>query len=201
MVELLISALIGYLLGSFPTGYVLVKAIRGIDIRNYGSGKTGGTNVARVLGYKALLPVAIGDLGKSLLAVLLVRWLFNDPTLDAIAGLFAVAGHNWPVYIGFRGGSGIGPSAAVMLLFSPPIAAILFLLFVLIVIGSRYVSLASVTATIIGIALLIWTAIEGRTPPPYLIFGIPAAILILIRHRGNIQRLLTGTERRIGEKH
>ncbi len=104
----LVAGAAGYLLGSVPTGYVMGRLLRGIDVRDYGSGKTGGTNTLRTLGLRVAVFVTVVDIAKGAVAVLIARAISDEPYVQTVAGLAAVAGHVWPVYVGFRGGRGVG---------------------------------------------------------------------------------------------
>ena len=118
-----VAVVIGYLLGSIPAGYVMGR-LYGVDVRKVGSGKTGGTNLARVVGWPKTIPVAIGDPAKAVLAIVLARWITGSEVVAVLAALAAMAGHLWPIYIGFRGGRGVGPVVGALLVFSPLIGAV-----------------------------------------------------------------------------
>ncbi len=196
-------AVIGYLLGSIPSGQIVGALNGGIDLRRYGSGKIGTTNAMRTLGWGAGVAVFAGDLLKAVAAVLIARWLSSGnerPIAEVVAGFAAVVGHNWPVYIGFKGGRGVAVSFAVFLLICWPAALISMALALGILAIGRMVSLASLSGALIGVALMAVYVIWGHYPFPYLIYGILAAALIWLRHIDNIQRLLAGTERKIGQK-
>jgi acyl phosphate:glycerol-3-phosphate acyltransferase len=117
-VHIAISLVVAYLLGSFPTAYLAGRA-KGIDIRNMGSGSVGGSNVATVASRWLIFPVGIIDVGKGMLAVLLAKWLDVSITWQVFAGLFAIAGHNWSIFLGFVGGRGIGTSVGVLIVLFP----------------------------------------------------------------------------------
>jgi glycerol-3-phosphate acyltransferase PlsY len=196
-------AVIGYLLGSIPSGQIVGALNGGIDLRRYGSGKTGTTNALRTMGWGAAVAVFIGDLLKALAAVLIARWLSpanEQPLAEVVAGFAAVVGHNWPLYIGFRGGRGVAVSFAVFLFICWPAALISMAAAVGILAIGRMVSLASLGGSLIGLLLMAAFVYWGHYPFPYLIYGILAASLIWLRHIDNIQRLLAGTERKIGQK-
>lgn len=197
-VKLLAILLVSYLLGSIPFGYV-VGRLQGIDVTRYGSGRTGGTNVGRLLGWRGFLLTAIGDMGKTVVAVLLARAVLQNEWAAVAAGLAAVIGHDWSLYLNGRGGRGVGPSFAVLLLFSPLAALAGLVVFGLVILWKRYVSLGSLTGTAAGMIAVVLAVAVGGQPAAHLGFGLVAAPLIFFQHRDNIQRLLAGTERRLGE--
>lgn len=196
--QLLAVLLVAYLLGSVPFGY-LVGRLQGIDVTRYGSGRTGGTNVGRLLGWRGFLLTAIGDMGKAVVAVLLARAVLQNEWAAVAAGLAAVIGHDWSLYLNGRGGRGVGPSFAVLLLFSPLAALAGLVVFGLVILWKRYVSLGSLTGTAAGMIAVVLAVAVGGQPAAHLGFGLVAAPLIFFQHRDNIQRLLAGTERRLGE--
>lgn len=185
-----------YLLGSIPTGYLLVRGGGRKDVRDLGSGSTGATNVLRVKGWKAALPVAAVDVLKGFLpAFLALRWS-SDPAFAALCGLLAVIGHCFPFAIGFRGGKGVATSlgayAAIALM---PCLATVGIFFI--VVGlTRFVSLGSILGSLAFPALVL------ATGGPRSVFAVSLAIagLIVFQHRGNIARLAAGTERRLGRR-
>ena len=189
-------AVLAYLVGAIPTGYLLFKLSEEKDIREFGSRNTGATNVMRLKGWKYAVPVVVFDVLKGFLPAFLAVKLFRDPRLALMASFLAVLGHCFPVYIRFRGGKGVaatvGAFAAVA--FRP------FLLsagvFVLIVVLSRYISLGSIMATL---SFPVWVVLfHGK--PMMAVWGIAVASLVILKHSGNIRRLLKGRERRFGER-
>ncbi len=191
-----------YLLGSVPSGYLIGKAFKGIDVRDFGSGNIGFTNVLRVVGTPPALIVLMIDIAKGLisiyLAFLVAPFIGIDYQLTAgIAGLASIAGHNWPVFLGFKGGKGVAVTAGVFLALTP----IPFLLSLLVMVGviasTRYVSLGSIVAAASLPFFVFWLGNNARL---YLFLSIIAALLILFKHRNNIQRLLRTKESKIGEK-
>jgi glycerol-3-phosphate acyltransferase PlsY len=182
-----------------PFGLLLGK-IKGLDLRQYGSGRTGAANTLRTLGLRASLLVFLGDLSKGLIAVLLARLLLQSPGVEVLAALCAVAGHNWPVYIGFRGGRGVATSMGALIPMSPPLAGVGTVIFVLVIGLSRYISLGSILASAAIPILFLPLVFLGRSPWEYLLYSLVAATLIVAQHRDNISRLRAGTERRLGDK-
>lgn len=198
--QLIVAAVIGYLLGAIPGGYLMGWLTRGIDVRNYGSGKTGATNALRTLSLWAVLAVLVIDLGKSAAAVSIARVLSDDPWAQALAGMGAVAGHVWPVWLGFRGGRGVSAAYGSLLAMNPPASLALLPVALVIIVVTRYMSLMSVSMALIAAALFLALAIAGLLPYAYAVFAMAAAVLIVALHHDNIRRLLSGTERKIGQK-
>lgn len=198
--------LAGYLLGSLPTGLIVGKLYRGIDVRDYGSGRTGATNVLRTLGPGASVVVLFGDAAKGALAVILARTVLDGtglpwwPDIAAVlASLAALAGHNWPAFVGFRGGRGVAVAAGSMAVLIPPVFVVAAIVGVAVIALSRFVSLGSVVATVIAVLLIISFVAAGRYPAPDVLFSLVAGGVILLQHRDNIDRLRAGTERKLGQ--
>lgn len=185
---------LGYLLGSFPTGY-LVGRLRGIDVRKWGSGATGGTNVLRTLGWGAAVVTALGDLLKGTLAAYLGFLVAGDWGF-ALAGFAALTGHSYPVWLRFKGGKSVATSAGALLLFYPwyflsglgvGLVAIYF---------SRYVSLGS----LVGAVVFCLPILLGPAPPAHKILAVGAALVVYVRHWENMKRIAAGTENKFGQK-
>ncbi len=214
MLILAVIIVLSYLVGSIPTSIIVSKLSRGIDIRDYGSGNAGGTNVMRVLGWKHGLLVILLDAMKGVLAVVVVARLhdgsmpftnatpFDDFTLiQIIAGISAVIGHIWTVFAGFRGGKGIATALGMLLMISTIDMLIAIGVFVVVVGISRYVSLGSIVGAIsIPLALVVRenifnVNIQGyNTLLPFVIF---LTLLVIFTHRKNVVRLLNGSEHKI----
>jgi len=188
---------LAYLLGSIPVGVLVVRWIRGVDVRQVGSGRTGGTNVLRAAGWKAALLCGIGDIGKAALAVLLAWKLGGPPLLMALAGSAAVLGHNYPIFLRSRGGAGTASSigGALILWFWGGLA--LLSVFLGVALLTRRASLGSIIVAILMPVVLLVQAWQGLGPWDYLLYGALTSALTLWALRPNIQRLLQGTERRI----
>lgn len=209
--ERFISLGIGYLFGIFQTAYIYGR-INGIDIREHGSGNAGTTNALRVLGKKAGVIVLLGDVAKTVLAVIVVRLLFGRqdadwlPLLGMYAAAGAVLGHNFPVQLGFRGGKGIACTAGLVLTLGPVVTALEASTFLLTVLLTGYVSLGSILVVIelvIVLALLGQNGYYGMSQAhlsEFYVISIVLACMALYRHRANIVRLLHGTENRIFRK-
>lgn len=205
IVLLLVAA---YLLGSIPTGYLVAKGVKGIDIRQYGSGGTGATNVLRTVGKGAAIAVLIIDLLKGLLAVLLVALIWPQvaalATLDALwqpwvavgAALLALVGHSKSVWINFTGGKSVASGLGVLIGLAWPVALGAAIAFALSLALSRIVSLSSIVAAIAASLLMVVTG----QPLPYAVLGALGALYVILRHRSNIDRLLAGTEPRLGQQ-
>ena len=190
----------GYLLGSVPFGLILGK-LYGVDVRQYGSGKPGATNVFRVLGAKAAIPAFIADVAKGAIPVIAARFVLG-PGGEVAGALAAVAGHNWPIYLKFRGGRGAAPSLGALAAMSWPVsllAPLCLAVFAMVVALSRYVSLGSMLAALSVLVMMIPLVALNRIELIYLTYGVLAPGLIVFQHRDNIARLVAGTERKLGE--
>lgn len=192
---------IAYLLGSIPTGYVLARLRGNANLLHQGSKRTGATNVLRTMGWKTAAPVFGGDFLKGVLAILLARLLTHgDPTADVVAGLAALLGHNYSIYIGFKGGRGVTTGLGALAVISPPVMVVTTLVGIAIIARSRYVSLGSVLGSgTVPITMLIVVILLGQ-PFPHLLFGLLGAAFVIASHRDNIYRLLHGTERKLGRR-
>lgn len=198
MVKIILSAIIGYLLGSINTSIIVGKVFFKTDVRNYGSGNAGATNTLRTLGKGAAIAVVLGDFLKGVLACIVGRYLAGEITPgvyagEYIGGMFAVIGHNWPVFFGFRGGKGVMTSFAISLFFSPLASLICLASFIVVVSITKYVSLGSM----IGAVLFPLTAFLLNEPLLMVLVGIFLATLIIARHHSNIKRLIEGNEKKI----
>lgn len=210
MIDYIVMIPVGYLLGALPFGLILGKLFGGVDVREYGSGKTGMTNVLRTAGIPAALLSLAFDMGKAVLAVLLARIFFDSPGVEAAAALAALVGHNWPVFVGFRGGRGTAPGWGALIILSPLAGLVATLIGLSAVALSRYVSLGSILGTLSGIITLIALAVlgivvEGASDSfwfaytEYIWFAVIGAALVIGLHKDNIQRLINGTERKLGQ--
>lgn len=187
--------IVGYLLGSIPFGYIVAKKFQGIDIRQHGSGNIGSTNVFRVVGPTAGLLVFFCDLGKGMTAALIGKY-YGGPTLAVIAGIAAILGHVFPVFLQFKGGKLVATGIGVLFAIAYKEAFIALVIWILILAIFRYVSLAS----IIGAWSAPITVLLFREPTPYLVFCIIGPLFLTIRHKENIKRLINGTESKVGRK-
>jgi glycerol-3-phosphate acyltransferase PlsY len=189
---------LAYLLGSIPWGYFLLHWRRGIDIREYGSGRTGMSNVLRTAGGRVAALVLLLDLSKGVLAVLLAREIIGTTTGEVVAGLLALIGHNWSVFLGFRGGRGIATGLGSLSIMAPLAVVIGMIFFIPITLISRYLSLGSITGVITSCASLLALALVGMYSSTYTWYAVVGGAIIIWQHRDNIQRLIQGTERRLG---
>jgi acyl phosphate:glycerol-3-phosphate acyltransferase len=185
-----------YLLGSLPFGYIMSKVLLKTDIRQHGSGNIGATNVLRVVGWRAALPVFLLDMLKGFLAVTIARLVVDVPAVYLGAGFLAMLGHSYPVFLGFRGGKAAATAIGVMAALSGWALLIMALVALAVVALTRYVSLGS----IIGALLVPLIFLILGYDLPYIIFGIATALLIIFRHKANIERLMKGSESKLGQK-
>lgn len=195
----LVAVAAGYFLGAIPVGLIVGKVTKGIDIRQFGSGKVGATNTLRTLGWGPSAVVFILDISKAALAVEIARLIGAPPSVQSLAGVGAVVGHCWSVYIGFNGGRGVAASLGSSLMISPVAGLVGGIAAVLVMWRTRYVSLGSLSGTAVGTLLIIGQAALGWIEPGYAVLAVVAAIVFL-RHLDNIERLRAGTERKLGEK-
>ena len=189
----LLLILIAYLIGNFSTSYLIAKLFAKIDIREHGSGNPGSANILRTLGKKAAAFTFLGDLLKGATAAYLGN-AFGGTTVALLCGIAVVAGHNWPIFLKFKGGKGIATTIGVIISIKPLIALICVSIGIAVLFRFKYVSLAS----IVGIIILPFTIIIYGFN--YFLFGLILALLAIYRHHENIKRLLAGNERKIGEK-
>ncbi|MCS6801580.1 MAG: glycerol-3-phosphate 1-O-acyltransferase PlsY [Chloroflexota bacterium] len=195
-----LTVVLSYLAGSFPSGIVYGRLFRGVDVRYVGSGKTGATNVLRSLGPRLAVAVGVTDILKGMVPVVLALWLVGTPLGAVAAGFGAIAGHNWSIFLGFSGGRGVATSVGAFLPMAPLPAIIAVAAFVLVVVRTRYVSLGSVTAAVTALLAFLVTGLLGaRYPSEYYVFTVAGALLLVIRHADNLARLRAGTERKLGE--
>ncbi|WP_078553260.1 glycerol-3-phosphate 1-O-acyltransferase PlsY [Bacillus alkalicellulosilyticus] len=197
---IIISVIFSYLLGSLSFSYIFAKKIKKVDIREHGSGNAGATNTLRVLGVGPAVTVLLLDVAKGVVAVLVAFWLTGHGIGAALAGLVAIAGHNWPIYYGFRGGKGVATTigALATLAFIP--ALIGAGIAILTIAVTRFVSLGSLLF-MLGTTVSIFVLSERNGYPiEYFYLAIILTILSFWRHRQNIVRLVQGTESKLGKK-
>jgi len=198
---------VSYLVGSIPSGYIAGRVLRGIDVRDFGSGATGATNVMRTLGRGPFVVILLADALKGYVPVLVAWFLFESHDLQVASGLAAVVGHDFPLYIGFRGGRGVATSFGVYAALALPVSLGLVAVGLFIILAFRYMSLMSILTVPLGaVVFLILAAagvkeVAGVEEYTYTkaVFGAFATALVLLRHGGNIRRLIQGTEPKLGE--
>jgi glycerol-3-phosphate acyltransferase PlsY len=202
-----VVALVSYLIGSIPSGY-LAGRLGGVDIRRIGSGNIGATNVTRTLGKKYGYPVFAADFGKGLIAAVVASRIGQQPAAIAsadiyeiVAAVFCVLGNTFPVWLGFRGGKGVAVSAGLLFALMPWAALIVMVGWMLLFFWTRYVSLASIIAALF-LPLIVFLLLRlGRmTEWSFLYVSIALTTLVILRHRSNISRLLIGTEERFNKR-
>ena len=208
LVQYLIIIPVVYLIGSIPWGFMLTKIVKGIDIRDYGSGSMGMSNVFRLQGVKIAMPVFLLDMSKGMLATFFAKIISeNDPGLISIASLVAIAGHIWPIFLGFKGGKGIATGVGTASVIWPPFWIIGIGSFVVILLLTKYISLASlvgtVAVTLLG-AILVFFDIKISLFDPnfqyiHLIYFVGTFILLFWAHRENLIRLINRNERKMGD--
>jgi glycerol-3-phosphate acyltransferase PlsY len=188
--------IVGYLLGALPVGY-LVGKLWGVDVRQHGSGRTGGTNVMRAAGPWAAALTVVGDGLKGLLAVGVAALLVGSPVAKALAGLAALIGHNWSVFLGWRGGAGAITNMGVTLGLYQPIVFVMMVIGLVALVVSRMASVATLTVVLVGFLSFTGLAILSNVSWIYAAYGLLAMAVIAIALLPNIRRILNGTERRL----
>lgn len=204
--------LIGYLLGSVPFGAILSKRFARVDLRQHGSGKTGATNVLRTAGKKAALMVLLFDVLKGALAVIIAGFVVSRGylmvgnigmgmiTAQVLAALAAMAGHNWSIFLKFRGGRGVATFFGGLVALSPMVAIFGSEVFIIGAGLTRFASLGSIAGVVGTYSILVPLTILNGFPIEYLIYTFIGTVTIVFMHRDNITRLLSGNERKLGEK-
>ena len=194
--DALVPVLLGYGVGSLPLGYLVANQLRGIDLRRVGSGNVGAANVYRTAGARLAMLVVLVDVAKGAGSVLLAGRLTAGTIEPVTAGLAAIVGHIFPVWLKFRGGKGVATACGVFWVLTPLATALAAGVFVMTVALTRYVSLGSLAATA-ALPTLAWLMHASES---VIVAGVLAALLIVAKHRGNLTRLREGTERRLGER-
>ncbi|HEY6898440.1 MAG TPA: glycerol-3-phosphate 1-O-acyltransferase PlsY [Rhodocyclaceae bacterium] len=192
----LVFAPLGYLLGSLPFAVIVSRAFGLADPRSFGSGNPGATNVLRTGNKLAAVLTLLGDAAKGWLAMALAGWLGADLLGMALAGTCAFLGHVFPVFLGFKGGKGVATAVGVLLGFSPVMAGIAVITWLVVAVATRYSSLAALVAAVEA-PILAWM-LTGKLEVALPVLGM--CLLLIVRHKANIQRLIAGTESRIGKK-
>jgi glycerol-3-phosphate acyltransferase PlsY len=211
IIKFLAIIIVGYLLGSIPSGLLITRWFTRVDIRNYGSGKIGTTNVLRTAGKKAATTAFVLDFTKGALAVLFAALIFGRNYLvvgnfglgllvaQCLAALAAIAGHNWSIFLGFRGGRGVATFFGGLAALSPVVALFGGQVFAIGVGMTRFASLGSIAGVVGTYTILIPLTILDGFPVEYLVYCLIGTIVVIYMHRDNIARLLAGKERKLGE--
>ena len=201
MTEYLVFVPLGYLLGAIPFGLIAGKLFGGVDVRDHGSGSTGMTNVMRTVSPPVAILVLALDMGKAAGAVVLARIIADAPMVETLTGIAVIAGHSWSAFIGFSGGKGTATGWGALFALSPIAGIVASVIGVGLVALTRYVSLGSIVAATLGsLTLAVLALMNDSVPLEYVLYGAVGAPIILLKHRDNIQRLLKGDERKLGQR-
>jgi len=195
----LLVLFLGYLLGSFPSGYLAGRIIKGVDIRSLGSGSTGATNVLRHIGKRAAITVFLIDVLKGILSILLVKNLLLNDSWQVAMGLSTLIGHIWPVWLNWKGGKAVATGLGIFLGLSWQVGLATLGVFILMLTLFRIVSLSSVTASIALPLIMFLSFNNSDISLPFLVISLLAMTLVIWRHRENIIRLIKGKEPKIGQ--
>lgn len=193
MLSYIIVVLCSYVIGSIPSGLILGKTLWNVDLREHGSKNIGATNAWRTLGKLPGFIVFVADLLKGMIGVYLGMLLVGTSTAMIIGGIMAIVGHSLSLFLKFKGGKGVATGLGVIIMLMPTVSAIVFIIWFVIVILSKYVSLASIIA---AICVPVFAFILGM-PLEFVAFGVVAALFVIYRHKSNIGRLMNGTENKI----
>ncbi|MCL0105423.1 glycerol-3-phosphate 1-O-acyltransferase PlsY [Dehalococcoidia bacterium] len=195
-----------YLVGSIPFGLLIGKIIKGIDIRDYGSGSTGATNLMRICGARLGVSALLLDMGKSVIPMVTVIYVLDVANwVHAFTGIAVICGHSWPIYIKFKGGKGIASGWAALFILSPISGLIATAAGLPIIAITRYVSLGSIAGSTVGCASLVFLSLHGfdniiKLPSSYFFYAIVGWIVTISLHKQNMNRLINGTESKIGTR-
>jgi acyl phosphate:glycerol-3-phosphate acyltransferase len=212
VLKMLIVLLIGYLMGSIPTGQIVSRLTVKKDLREFGSGKTGATNVLRTAGKTAAVLAVLGDLLKGIVPVVIAGYLFGDDLLvigsfgiggdiaQVLTGLAAIAGHNWSVFLKFKGGRGVTTFFGGLIALCPAAALIGGEVLLFSAIITRFASFGSILGVVTSYVVLVPLTVIYHFPLAYLVYALIGSVVIIIMHKDNIIRLISGTERKIGDK-
>tara|TARA_B100000965_G_scaffold153866_1_gene127959 strand:- start:728 stop:1336 length:609 start_codon:yes stop_codon:yes gene_type:complete len=196
----LLLLFLGYVFGSFPSGYLAGRIAKGIDIRSLGSGSTGATNVLRHIGKRAAITVFLIDVFKGIIPILLAKFLLLNDSWQVAIGLSALIGHIWPVWLNWRGGKAVATGLGIFLGLSWQVGLATLGIFILMITLFRIVSLASVSAAL-SLPLIMFISFNtSNISIPFLVISVLAMTLVIWRHRENILRLLKREEPKIGEQ-
>ncbi len=193
---IIVAIILSYLLGAVPFGLLFSWLFSDVDVRTVGSGNIGATNVLRAAGKKAAALTLLADCLKGLLPVLAVKFLFHDDAITAVTGVAAILGHNFPVYLGFKGGKGVATSYGVVLAVAPLIGLACLIVWLIVAFLTRYSSLSALISFLLYPAVIF---IRRDVSKPLALLSLFIFGMIYLRHRENIKRLITGTEPKIGK--
>ena len=196
----LLILFLGYLFGSFPSGYLAGRITKGVDIRSLGSGSTGATNVLRHIGKRAAIAVFLIDVFKGVLSILLAKYFLLNDSWQVAIGLSTLIGHIWPVWLNWRGGKAVATGLGIFLGLSLQVGLATLGIFILMIALFRIVSLASISAVLTLPLIMFLSFQESSVSIPYLIVSLLAMTLVIWRHRENIARLIKGKEPKIGQR-
>ncbi|MFC1552834.1 glycerol-3-phosphate 1-O-acyltransferase PlsY [Candidatus Latescibacterota bacterium] len=204
---ILLLIVCAYLIGSIPTSIVAGKMLRGIDIREYGSHNPGATNTFRILGKKIGITVGLIDIFKGFFAVYFLTGLipshghFSAEIRMICAGIAVIAGHVWTVFAGFKGGKGVGTAFGVFLALAPLASLVSMVVWCAVTFSTGYVSLGSILgATVLPVSVIVLGFVRGDLSVPLTVISLTVAAIVIVRHRSNISRLLSGEENRFGKR-
>jgi len=201
MIKILLFAILAYFMGSLPNGVMIGKRVKGIDIRDHGSGNSGATNAYRVLGAKYGIMVLVADVLKGFIPVMLADMAGIGGIVLILIGIVAVVGHSLSLFLEFKGGKGVATSLGVFLYLVPQVMLVIVAVFVGVVYLTRYISLASIIgAALLPILTLVMPLREGIDRPSIFIISLFMGLFVIYRHRSNITRLLNGTENKFNVK-
>lgn len=196
------AVIAAYLLGSAPVGYLLGR-LWGVNVLEWGSGRTGGTNVLRSAGPLPALITGALDVGKGALAVWMASWLVPGSAgaaAQVLAGAAVILGHNYSIFLGFRGGAGVGTSLGALGALYWPAAVALIGLLLLVILLTRYASVGSLVVAVSMPLVIVGLSLMGKLSFIYVSYGLLASAIVIYAHRPNIYRLMAGNERRLGQK-
>jgi glycerol-3-phosphate acyltransferase PlsY len=201
VIQAVVLVALGYLIGSLPMGVIVARITGGVDPRTVGSGRTGGTNALRAMGARRAIVVGLLDVAKGAVPILIASAVGAVAGVAALAGLAAVLGSWRSVFLRFGGGRGVATSVGGMLAISIPVVLLAAPVFFGVIYVTRFVSLGSLLGTATGALLSLVFVMLGWLDAAWLLFTVGAVVIVWVAHRDNIQRLLAGTERRIGQPH
>jgi len=198
MIKIPLLIIISFILGSIPFGVIIAK-VRGVDLKKTGSGNIGATNVLRAMGKSSAVITLLGDMLKGTAAVAIGNYLSVGTVYEGLLGLSAILGHNFSLFLGFRGGKGVATSIGVLLFYSPKVAILTLIIWLVMVLVTRYSSLGAIVSFGL-LPLNIYLLEDPQVKAIKLLIAAMITLLILFRHIENIGRLIKGTERKIGER-